>query len=254
YWRRDPRGADVWINDLVRGTDSRFTFDNSLIYGTHAWSPDGSHIVFSSSKDGQLRILTRDLSGRDKQEQIDEGRKRPADWAHDGRYIVENTSAVSGKTGSDVWVLPLFGDKKPYPYVNTEFAETYPRLSPDGQWLAYVSNESKRDEVYVGTFPMPGGKWQVSVNGGGFPAWSRNGKELYFIGAGGKMMAVEIKGGPKFDRGIPTPLFDTLGLATGEYAAFDVSKDGRFLMNVSANQSTTVPMTVVINWTAALKK
>jgi len=154
-----------------------------------------------------------------------------------------------------VWVLPLFGDKKAYPYVNTEFAETYPRLSPNGQWLAYVSNESKLDEVYVGTFPMLGGRWQVSLNGGSFPSWSRDGKELYFIAADGKMMAVEIRGGPKFDRGVPKALFDSpLGLGTGDYGAYDVSKDGRFLMSLSASQSATVPMTVVVNWPAALKR
>jgi hypothetical protein len=120
--------------------------------------------------------------------------------------------------------------------------------------LAYVSNESKRDEVYVGTFPTPSGKWQLSVNGGSFPVWSRDGRELYFIGGDGKVMAVEIKGGAKFDRGIPKPLFDTVGLGTGDYAAYDVSKDGRFLMPLSVNQSPTVPMTVVVNWPATLRQ
>src|SRR5262249_47247708 len=89
YERRDPRGADVWIHDLMRDTDSRFTFHTWPGYGTHAWSPDGSHIAFSLIKDGRVRILTRDFSGRDTEQQVDEGRKRPADWSQDGRYIVE---------------------------------------------------------------------------------------------------------------------------------------------------------------------
>jgi serine/threonine protein kinase len=254
YWRREVRGADVWIHDLARGTDSPSTRHYCRCYGNHAWSPDSSHIAFSSNKDGQIKILMRDLNAKDEEEQqLDEGLKRPADWSNDGRYIIEETSAVSGKTGEDVWVLPLFGDKKPFPYLNTEVAETFPRLSPDGQWLAYVSNESKRDEVYVGTFPSPARKQQVSVNGGNFPLWSRDGKELYFVSGDGKMMAVEIKGESKFDPGVPKPLFDTVGLGTGDYGAYDVSKDGRFLMPLFVNQSSTA-ITVVVNWPAALKR
>jgi len=257
YARRDPQGVgpDVWMYDLAHGTDSAFTFGfQGNAYPT--WSPDGNYLAFLVTR-GSPRMpnITKRAVGGSAEEIVDEGVKRPADWSGDGRYIVEATFPSFPKTGSDVWVLPLFGDKKAYPYVNTEFAETYPRLSPNGQWLAYVSNESKRDEVYVGTFPMLGGRWQVSLNGGSFPSWSRDGKELYFIAADGKMMAVEIRGGPKFDRGVPKALFDSpLGLGTGDYGAYDVSKDGRFLMSLSASQSATVPMTVVVNWPAALKR
>jgi Tol biopolymer transport system component len=256
YTRRDPQGVgpDIWVYDLAHGTDSAFTFGFQG-NGYPTWSPDSSYLAFLVTRGsaGAPSIIKRSISGSS-EEKVDEGPKRPAEWSRDGRYIIEATFPSFPKTGSDVWVLPLFGDKKAYPYVNTEFAETYPRLSPKGQWLAYVNNESKRDEVYVGTFPKPGGKWQISLNGGSFPTWSRDGRELYFIAADGKMMAVEIKGGPKFDRGAPKALFDTLGLGTGDYGAYDVSKDGRFLMSLSANQSAAVPMTVVVNWPAALKK
>ena len=101
---------------------------------------------------------------------------------------------------------------------------------------------------------MPGGKWQVSINGGSFPVWSRDGKELYFIAGNGMMMAVPIQPGDRFTPGIPKPLFDTTGLGTGDYGTYDVSKDGRFLMPMSAVQSESVPMTVVINWTETLKR
>jgi eukaryotic-like serine/threonine-protein kinase len=131
-----------------------------------------------------------------------------AHWSKDGRYLIAETQD-NPKTQDDIWMLPLFGDRKPIPYLHTEASERLAKLSPNGKWLAYMSDESKRYEVYVQTFPNPGGKWQVSVNGGGKPVWSRDAKELYFIGADKKMMAVEVKGGDQFEAGVPRPLFDT---------------------------------------------
>jgi hypothetical protein len=149
--------------------------------------------------------------------------------------------------------LPLFGDRKPFPYLQSAFQEGYGKLSPNGQWLAYQSNETKRFEVYVQTFPTPGGKWQVSTNGGGSPEWSRDGKELYFIGADQKMMVVQVKDGVKFEASVPKALFD-VHTVNGLNFVFDVSKDGRFLIPTPVEQSASVPMTVVVNWTAGLKK
>jgi hypothetical protein len=159
---------------------------------------------------------------------------------------------TSPKTKNDVWVIPTFGDRKPFPYLQTEFNEGFARLSPNGQWLAYTSDESKRGEIYVQTFPTPGGKWQVSTNGGTRSVWSRDGKELYFIGADGKLMAVEVASGAKFHVSVPEPLFDAR--VPGRQVWFDVSKDGHFLIPVQLEQSANAPMTVVVNWTAALKK
>ena len=158
---------------------------------------------------------------------------------------------IDPKTHSDIWAFPQFGDKKPFPYLNSEYAEAEGRLSPNGQWLAYVSDESKRAEVYVQTFPEHGGKWPISTIGGQYPVWSRDGRELYFIGADRKLMAVEVKGNAKsFQPSVPTPLFEVAALAQ-----FDVSKDGRFLIQVPVEQAAAnVPLTVVLNWQAALKK
>jgi len=171
------------------------------------------------------------------------------DWSRDGRYIIENLA--DPKTQNDIWVIPQFADKKPFPYLNSEYAETNARLSPNGQWLAYMSNESKRQEVYVQTFPEHGGKWQISTSGGSYPVWSRDGRELYFIGADRKLMAVEIKGeGKTFQASVPKPLFGVAALSQ-----FDVSKDGGFLIQVPVEQAATnVPLTVVVNWQAGLKK
>jgi len=140
---------------------------------------------------------------------------------------------------------------KAFPYLNTQFNETNAQLSPNAQLLAYVSDESRRYEVYVQTFPEHGGKWQISTNGGNRPVWSRDGRELYFISADNKMMAVEIKGsGADFQAGVPKALF-----AVPAQEQYDVSKDGRFLIHVPVNQNATgVPITVVKNWQAGLRK
>ena len=255
--REDPQTGifDIWLHDLARGAASRFTFgprSNEF----PVWSPDGGHVTFGSFRDGMPHPFQKATNGAAQDEVLSKplgdppGPTRVDDWSRDGRYII--VSVLSPKTKGDVWVVPTFGDRKPFPYLQTESAELYSRLSPNGQWLAYTSDESKRNEIYVQTFPTAGGKWQVSINGGDRSVWSRDGKELYFIGADGKMMAVEVKAGAKFEAGVPKPLFDShfsRGLTW-----FDVGKDGRFLIPVRLEQSASAPMTVVINWTAALKK
>jgi len=141
------------------------------------------------------------------------------------------------------------------------FNEGYAKLSPNGKWLAYTSDESNRSEVYVQEFAVSdgarstsaSGKWQISTSGGSRPIWSRDGKELFFIGGNEKTMAMEIKNGPKFDTGPPKALFDTrIGGSTDYW--FDVAKDGRFLIPVRLEQATSEPITVVVNWQAGLKK
>jgi eukaryotic-like serine/threonine-protein kinase len=165
--------------------------------------------------------------------------------------LLATTGSSNPRTGNDLWVFPLFGDRKPFPYLQTEFNERRPRLSPDGRWLAYQSNESKRDEVYVVSFPKPGGKWQVSTNGGGQPQWSQDGRELFYYSADGKIMAVEIKPGAQFQAGVPKPLFE-VHISTNNIG-FAVAKDGRFLLPVLLEQTAAAPMTVVLNWPELLK-
>jgi Tol biopolymer transport system component/predicted Ser/Thr protein kinase len=246
---------DIWLHDLARGAASRFTFGPTA-NEFPAWSPDGSHIAFFSLRDGVGRPYQKATSGTARDEVLSRPLGEPpgltlvSDWSRDGRYII--LAVFTPRTKADVWVMPTFGDRKPFPYLQTEFTEGNARLSPNGQWLAYTSDETKRNEIYVQTFPTPGGKWQVSTNGGERPVWSRDGKELYFIGADGKMMAVEVKAGAKFEAGLPKPLFDS-HFPSG-LSRFDVSKDGRFLMPVQLEQSANAPMTVVVNWTAGLKK
>jgi dipeptidyl aminopeptidase/acylaminoacyl peptidase len=150
-------------------------------------------------------------------------------------------------------VLPQFGDKKLFAYLQSQFNEGPARLSPDGRWLAYVSDESRRKEIFVASFPQPGGKWQISTGGGEIPIWSRDGHELFFVSADNKMMAVEFKTtGGKLEPGVPKPLFD-VRLGRGD-TNFDVSKDGRFLIPTLLDQGASEPLTVVLNWPEMLKK
>ena len=192
------------------------------------------------------------------------GARRVTDQSRDGRYLIEdvvepetvggirlNLEVTDANANVDIWVIPALGDRKPFPYINTDFQESKGKLSSSGQLLAYVSNESNRNEVYVQSFPEHGGKWQVSTGGGDFPVWSRDGREVYFISADNKMMAVEVKGDSrKLAFGAPHVLF-----SVPERAQFDVSKDGRFLIKIPQNRDARdVPMTVVVNWQAGLKK
>jgi Tol biopolymer transport system component len=150
-----------------------------------------------------------------------------------------------------VWVLPLFGDRTPIPVVQTEFAEDSGAFSPDSRWIAYQSAESGQDQVYVQPFPATGGKYQVSKGGGTKPLWRADGRELFFQSLDSTMMAATIDTTHRFEAGIPKPLFQT-GAATSR-PNVAVTKDGqRFLVNTGLQRSSTVPLTVVVNWQAGL--
>jgi serine/threonine protein kinase/Tol biopolymer transport system component len=251
---------DIWLHDLARGTASRFTLGPGS-NGYPVWSPDGRHVAFYSQRDGIGRPFQRTTSGLGQDEVLSKPVGEPPtptvveDWSRDGRYLSLRT--MNPNTKSDIWVLPLNPDKpgdwKPFPYLQTEFAEQFARLSPDGHWLAYTSDESKRNQIYVQSFPTPGGEWQVSTNGGERSIWGRDGKELYFLSLDGTMMVAEVKSGSKFETGVPKSLFN-VRLARDIDPWFDVSKDGRILIPVQVEQTAKAPITVVVNWQAGLKK
>jgi eukaryotic-like serine/threonine-protein kinase len=256
--REEGGGLDLWLYNLARGTRSRLTFDGKT-NGAPVWSPDGSHIAFVSGRDGGINIYRKAINGVGQDEALDKtpaSLKVPLDWSRDGRYLIEGVLS-SGKPS--IWVLPLSpeqagGDRRSFPYGNDQFSEVGAKVSPNGQWLAYASDETGRFEIYVKTFPKPGGRWPVSINGGTRSLWSRDGKELYFIGLDGKLMAVDVKSGPggSFEAGTPKALFDP-HIGGGATDWFDVSKNGRFLIPVVVEQSGA-PITVVVNWTAGLNK
>jgi Tol biopolymer transport system component len=154
-------------------------------------------------------------------------------------------------------VLPLFGDKKPWSFLQTPFAEQQARFSPDGRWIAYVSDESGTPEVYVQSFPPSGGKWKVSTNGGFTPRWRRDGKELLYLAPDRKIMSLEVRtGGTTFGYGPAKALFEAPVEAANTTATnrYDVSADGqRFLINAPVENTTSAPITVVVNWLAGVQ-
>jgi eukaryotic-like serine/threonine-protein kinase len=241
--------SDLWRHDFARHVDTRLTFTGANRFPS--WSPDGAHIAYSGARNGSRSLYQIAANGAGQEELLEAGPKLPADWSRDGRYLITMTTSQNPKTGNDIWVLPLLGDRKPFPYLQTEFAEFFARLSPDGKWLAYTSNESGHEDVYVVGFPGHTGKWQISTTGGSRPVWSRDNRELYFLDADRKIAAVEIKSGATFQAGAPKSLFE-VRFPRGN-TNFAVTKDGRFLIPALVQESD-IPVTVVFNWTGLLSK
>ncbi len=249
--RVDPesRSADLWVFDVARGVGSRLTFSPAL-EEYPVWSPDSQSIVYDSNPEGVGDIYKRSASGGGSDELLWKSPrwKNPEDWSRDGKYVL--VRVLDPKTRVDLWLLPTFGEKKPTPLLVTPFSESEGRLSPDGKWFAYRSDESGRKEVYVQPFPPTGAKWQVSVGGGETPRWRADGKELFYVAPDYMRKAVEIKAAPGFEAGVPKDLFKT----PNSWGS-DVSPDGqRFLVNMPAGDMPPSPITVVLNWTQELPK
>ena len=252
--RLEGGNSDIWLIDLARGLPSRFTFD-PLADDDPVWSPDGSLIMFSSERDGPFNLYLKVSSGAGNEEvqYKSDTPKELTDWSTDGRFILFD--AYDAKTGGDLWALPLFGDRKPYALLNTPFSEQQGHFSPDGRWFAYTSNESGRYEVYVQSFPLSGGKWLVSTAGGAQPHWRRDGKELFYVAADRRLMAVDVTAGASLEASAPKALFQTQVVRYDAPNRYDVSADGqRFLINTPVGEVSQTPITVVLNWTAGLKR
>ena len=246
----DPRSGkpDIWIRDLKRAVNSRFTFGDGATF-CPLWSPDGRFIAYTVGED----LFEKAVEGQGEEKLLlkSDELKFACDWSRDGRYIA--FCSQGKETGWDIWVLPTFGDKKPAPFLKTQFSELMPVFSPDGRFLAYHSNESGRSEVYVQSFPGPGGKWQISTAGGTEPHWRSDGKELYYRAPGQKLMAVDIQTGNGVTAGTPQVLFqgrfDT-GIARNRLLP---TADGRrFLTVAPLGREAMTPTTVVLNWYAEL--
>jgi len=259
-WEQDTQ---IWQYDLSRDTLTRFTFEGSANFNP-AWTADGRQIAFDSNKEGPLNIFWQLADGSGGAERLTTSQyiHAPMSWSPDGQLLT--FTEVNPNTGLDIWVLrrgdasPGSGQvRKAEPFLRTSFNEGAARFSPDGRWLAYVSDESGGFEVYVQPYPGPGGKWQISNGGGSEPVWNPSGRELFYR-SGDKMMAVEITTQPSFAAGKPRMLFE------GRYetppfpiANYDVSSDGRrFLMLKPIEQAQAVPtqINVVLNWFEELKQ
>jgi len=251
------RMGDIWLYDVARGLRTRFTFDPADEL-TSIWSPDGSRIVFNSRRKGHFDLYQKASSGAGSEEELleDSNDKYPFSWSPDSRFILYRSTGASGRL--DLFVLPLFGDRKPFPFLQTQFDERDGQFSPDGRWVAYDSTESGKDEVYVAAFPGPGGKWQVSTGGGNWPRWRRDGKEIFYLAADNKLMAAPVNGNvSNIEVGTVSPLFQmhSAGVLVPLRYMYDVSADGqRFVIITLPEQSTAAPITVVVNCTAELQK
>ncbi len=251
----EPGHDDIWILNVTTGRESRLTFDSGNF--SPFWSPDGRAVAFGAQRfepDGLLNgVFRRTSSGVGDVETLVKGRlaMNPSDWSHDGKFIIYDDQ--HSMTKSDIWALPLTGDRKPIALVRTAEDDEFGQLSPDGRWLAYISKATGRWEVYVQGFPAARGKWQVSTSGGTQPRWRRDGKELFYVAADVQLMAVPIKPGiESFETDTHVPLF-AMPPSSREDISYDVSADGRFLVNVLVSD-TSQPVVVVLNWTEALKK
>jgi eukaryotic-like serine/threonine-protein kinase len=251
---REAQGnLDVWLLDGALA--SRMTFDASADVFP-VWSPDGTRVAYRSLRSGNSEIYQKVTSGAGAEELLvtSELAKYPSGWSADGRFLLYFTTG--SKTRGDIWVLPMSGDRKPFVFLQTPFNEVWGQFSPDGRWVAYQSNESGRDEVYLRPFAPSAasvGQTQVSTAGGVEPTWRFDGKELYFINPAGEMMAVPVTlTGSTIMPGAPVSLFPTHvldgGVDIGRGRQYDIAPDGRFLINTELNAGETPPITLIQNW------
>jgi hypothetical protein len=245
--------TDVWVMDLIRGTTSRLTFDPAMD-NLPIWSPDGLRILYPNRRSGVFDLYVKSATGAGQEEvlvKLGTPTGWGTHWSRDSRFILYEIPGA--KTGEDLWVAPQFGDRKPFPYLQAQFNESDGCFSPDGRWVAYVSDESGHREIYLQAFPLSGAKFQISTGGGTEPGWRKDGTELFYLAADRHLMAVPIKLGATIEAGAPKSLFPTT--VAEDTRSFAVANDGqRFLVSTSAGGEKALPMTVVLNWQAGLKK
>jgi serine/threonine protein kinase len=245
---------DLWLSDVTGGAAVRFTFDPGDDFFP-VWSPDASHIAWAAHREGEFHLYEKAVNGTGKEALLLQSERQmiPTDWSRDGRYIIYRL--IDPKTKYDIWALPLFGEQKPFPLLKSEANESAGSLSPDGHWLAYHSDESGRDEVYVQRFPGGGGKQRVSSGGGVWPSWRGGGKELYYHATDGKLMVAPLMGGTNLTVGAPLALFDIRSGGLPDQPHYSVDRAGRhILLNAIVENETNPPLTVVVNWTAGVKR
>jgi Tol biopolymer transport system component len=241
--------TDIWTYDVSRGLRTRLTFDPS-VDSYPVWSPDGRSIAFGSNRKGHFDLYRKAANGAGAEELLyaDNLDKYPTSWSANGKFLLYFTS-------KGLWVLPLMGAAKPFPFLQTPSREFFGQFSPDGRWVVYVSTESQGNEIYVAPFPGAAGKRQISTAGGLFARWRQDGKEIFYIGLDRRLMAAEVTVlAGTFEVGQVRPLFGAVNMTQG-VSVYDVSADGqRFLLRTFPEQKPGEPLTLVQNWTAGLKK
>jgi Tol biopolymer transport system component len=243
-------GGDLWIVDLARSVPMRFVSTSATDLSA-VWSPDGERVAYVANQAGRQEIFIAGLDGRGEPvPTTDDAFKVVCDWSRDGRYVV--FFGLNAATNQDLWLLPLEGDRKPVPYLRGPSYERGARLSPDGRWLAYASDETGRFEVYVQVFPRPGRKVRVSLDGGDWPMWAKGGRELlYSRGVGATtIISVPVEAGEEFRPGSPHALFTVPAGMTG----LDVVADGERFLVSTATETRPRDIRIILNWKALLKR
>jgi len=251
---------DLWLLDTERGVTTRFTADGSLSTQP-VWSPDGQMILFTRFGSGEL--LRKPANGIG-DEQVVAQRSNvmfPFDWSRDGRWLLIREGTPDTKY--DLWKLPMTLDGKmqegmaPAPYLRTRFSESQGRFSPEPspRWVAYMSDESGRPEVYIDAFPEPRGKKRISTSGGQFPKWGAGGRELFYISPKNKLMAVSLKvGSDTVEPSAPRELFQLPLRSSIGGATYEPSRDGQRFLVLTSPETAPQALTVLVNWPALLKK
>ncbi len=259
--RADPvtQASDLWLIQTDRGTETRLTATRGILGGLPVWSPDGSRLLFFSGPGPpNLFVKSAGESGGEQRLFRSNYVNYGTDWSRDGKFVV--FSIFDPKSGWDLMYVPMLDreeDRKPQRYLVTEFDEEFGRVSPDGRWLAYTSDEVGTTEVYVDSFPTPGAKVRISTGGGNEPVWRSDGNELFYDTPGGTLMGVSVERGTTLRPGTPTPVFKMpIGRRVPRKfptePTYAVSNDGRFLMITLADERAIRP-TVLFNWPSLLE-
>ena len=255
----DPQtgNLDLWIYEPGGDLPTRLTTDPS-IDSIPTWSPDGKQIAFMSLRRSHPDIFLTRSDGSSGEELVLESAnaKYVTDWSPDGRFLLFRVSDVA--TNLELWTLPIGGDGRPNPFLRAAYGVSHGQFSPDGRWVAYVSNESGRSEIHVAPFPGPGSSWKISTAGGTEPRWRRDGTELFYLAPDGKLMVVAVRTGPPFEAGVAKPLFQVRRrerVSASDHYGYDVSADGqRFLVSAEVGEETAAPLTLVFNWADEARK
>jgi eukaryotic-like serine/threonine-protein kinase len=239
----------LWVENFDRNVLTRLTYGPRLS-GWTAWSPDGQQVAYSAEHDGRLRLLVRNADGATPERLLADSPNDlyMYDWSRDGRYFAY--CETDPKTKIDIWILPAVGDRKPFPLLQTPFNEDSPRFSPDGRWIAYVSDETGRNEIYVASFPERDARWQISTGGGILPRWNGNGSELFYISFNGSLMSVPLSPNHRqFSWSAPQRVF-TMWIPG---ASYDVAPGGdRFLVLLPTDDVKANELTLLLNWRAGV--